>query len=88
MYLAVGLLVVGIVIKLLRLLAKKQVQAAANGGDYPYKRKDYLFTQGERAFTRPWRASAVGADLLVFAKVRLEDLVWIPGGVVNRMNWD
>ena len=85
-YLAVGLFVVGIVIKLLRLLAKKRVRASDNGGDYPYKRKDYLFTQGERAFYEALR-SAVGTDLLIFAKVRLEDLVWIPGGVMNRMNW-
>ncbi|MBN1460459.1 MAG: DUF2726 domain-containing protein [Armatimonadetes bacterium] len=49
----------------------------------PYRRKDYLLTKAERSFFGVLR-QAVGDDYLLFAKVRLADLVWIPQGTKSR----
>jgi hypothetical protein len=57
----------------------------------PYRRKDYLLTKAERSFFGVLR-QAVGVEYLIFAKVRLADLVWIPRGTpsaqshANRVN--
>jgi len=80
LYLIAGLLIfLGVVITLAKLLL-------AAGKDYPFKRKDYLFSRGERAFYDALRA-AIGNRFLIFAKVRLEDLVYLPSGVHDRMKW-
>ena len=67
-------------------LAKLFWAATGKGMAYPFKRKDYFFSRGERAFYDALRA-AVGNHLLIFAKVRLEDLVYLPSGVRDRMQW-
>ena len=46
----------------------------------PYKRKDYLLTKAERSFFGVLQ-KAVGDRYLIFAKVRLADLMYIPRGV-------
>jgi hypothetical protein len=53
---------------------------------YPYGRQETLFSKGERAFYDVLRI-AVGNKWLIFAKVRLEDLVSVPIGVQDRMKW-
>lgn len=52
----------------------------------PYRRKDYLLTKAERAFFDVLQGCAAG-EFLIFAKVRLADLVWIPGGTESRMSF-
>jgi len=49
----------------------------------PYRRKDYLLTRAERAFFSAL-CQAVGEDYLLFAKVRLADLVFLPKGTESR----
>ena len=45
----------------------------------PYQRKDYLLTKAERSFFGVLQ-NAVGNRYLIFAKVRLADLVFLPRG--------
>lgn len=49
----------------------------------PYRKKDYLLTAAERSFYEVL-CSVVDGQLLVFAKVRLADLVYMPKGTANR----
>jgi len=49
----------------------------------PYRRKDYLLSKAERSFFGVLR-QAVGDEYLIFAKVRLADLVWIPKATQSR----
>ena len=53
--------------------------------ELPYQRKDYLLTKAERSFFGVLR-SAVADQYLVFAKVRLADLVFIPRGTDKRQS--
>ena len=45
----------------------------------PYKRKDWLLSRAERSFFGVL-FGAVGSDYLVFSKIRLADLIFIPRG--------
>jgi hypothetical protein len=49
----------------------------------PFRRKDYLLTRAERALYEQLLL-AVGPHMLIFAKVRLVDLLWLPTGVAGR----
>ena len=49
----------------------------------PYRKKDYLLTAAERSFYEVL-CSVLDGQLLVFPKVRLADLVWMPKGTANR----
>jgi len=51
----------------------------------PYRRRDYLLSKAERSF-HGVLGQAVGDDFLVFSKIRLADLLWIPGGTENRQS--
>ena len=51
----------------------------------PYQRKDYLLTKAERSFFGVLQ-QAVGDRYLVFAKVRLADLVFLPSGTEKRQS--
>ncbi|MEZ6129980.1 MAG: DUF2726 domain-containing protein [Planctomycetaceae bacterium] len=53
--------------------------------DLPYQRKDYLLTKAERSFLGVLQ-NAVGNQYLIFAKVRLADLVFIPRGTDKRQS--
>jgi hypothetical protein len=50
---------------------------------WPYRKADHLLTLAERSFFGVLR-QAVGADLCIFAKVRLSDLLWLPKGAEKR----
>jgi very-short-patch-repair endonuclease len=49
----------------------------------PYVRKDFLLTKGERAFFDVLQ-NAVGGRMLIFSKVRIADLVFLPKGTEKR----
>lgn len=51
----------------------------------PYQRKDYLLSRAERAFFGVLQQAA-GAQYVIFAKVRLADLVFIPKGTESRQS--
>lgn len=51
----------------------------------PYQRKDYLLTKAERSFFGVLQ-NAVGNRYLIFAKVRLADLVFLPSGTEKRQS--
>ena len=50
----------------------------------PYKKKDYLLSVAEKSFYRILSQITDKHNVLLFAKVRLEDLLWIPWGTDNR----
>ncbi|MEK7576954.1 MAG: DUF2726 domain-containing protein [Patescibacteria group bacterium] len=50
----------------------------------PYKKKDYLLSIAERKFYDVLSKVAEENNFLLFAKVRLEDLLWLPKGTENR----
>ena len=52
----------------------------------PYARKDYLFSRAERSFFGALQ-QVVGSELLIFAKVRLGDLLYIKKGTENRQSF-
>jgi very-short-patch-repair endonuclease len=52
-------------------------------GPLPYQKKWYLLSPAERDFYDALR-QAVGDDYLIFAKVRLLDLLWLPQNLSNR----
>lgn len=64
------------------------VQALARLGDrgYPYQRREFLFTRGEREFYLALR-TAVGNQFLIFGKVRLGDLLSVRSGAREPMKW-
>ena len=65
---------------ILKLIGTGKPAAAAN---LPYRKKDYLLTAAERSFYEVL-CSVLDGQLLVFAKVRLADLVYMPKGTANR----
>ena len=52
-------------------------------GAMPFRKKDYLLTEAERSFYEVLCRS-VDRDTVVFPKVRLVDLLWLPRGTPNR----
>jgi hypothetical protein len=51
----------------------------------PYRRKDFLLTKAERSLFGVL-TEAVNGHYLIFAKVRLADLVWLPKGTESRQS--
>jgi hypothetical protein len=51
----------------------------------PYRRREYLLTQAERAFYDVL-CRAVGDDLRIFAQVRLADLIYVPKEARDRQS--
>ena len=51
---------------------------------FPYRRKDYLLTVSERNFYEVLKKVSDENNKLLFAKVRLEDLLWLPGNISWR----
>ncbi len=47
----------------------------------PYRRKDYLLSIAERNFYEVLNKISEENNFLLFAKVRLEDLLWLPSGL-------
>ena len=56
---------------------------SVSSDDLPYQKKDYLLTKAELSFYRVLK-SVVDDNLLIFSKVRLVDLLWLPKGTKNR----
>ena len=54
--------------------------------ELPYKRKDYLLSRAERSFFGVLQ-NTVGDQYLIFAKVRLADLIYIPRGIEQRQSY-
>ena len=80
----IALVVASMFVALLSVLRKKK----PHGGKVspPFRRRDYLLSKAERAFFDVLQR-AVKEELLIFAKVRMEDLVWLPKGTRNRQGW-
>ncbi len=53
---------------------------------FPYKKKDYLLSVTECKFYYALKQVAEQNNWHVFAKVRLEDLLWLPSNTVNRFS--
>ncbi|MER3423918.1 MAG: hypothetical protein C4293_12480 [Nitrospiraceae bacterium] len=53
-------------------------------GPLPYQKKWYFLSPAERDFYETLR-QAVGNHYLIFAKVRLLDLLWLPDNMENRL---
>jgi len=79
--LALVVVVAAVVVPLiLKQIGGGRPAAAAN---LPYRKKDYLLTAAERSFYEVL-CSVLDGQLLVFTKVRLADLVYMPKGTANR----
>ena len=74
---------VGCLGRLLALLGVRGRSHSQGRTPWPYRRKDYLLTRAERAFFAALQ-EASGGRYLICAKVRLEDLLWLPKGTVGR----
>ena len=51
---------------------------------YPYRKKDYLLSVAEKEFYAVLKRIAEENNYLLFSKVRLEDLLWIPKSVPKK----
>ncbi|MEO5928061.1 MAG: DUF2726 domain-containing protein [Patescibacteria group bacterium] len=79
-------LIVGIVLLKLGLLAEVfGLSGVGSDEKMSYRKKDSLLTAAEKSFYRTLRPIAEKNNYLLFAKVRFEDLLWIPHGVENRL---
>lgn len=74
----------GCLFAILKLLGIAAPDAPA-ARDFPYQRKDYLLTRAERSFFGVLQ-TAIANRYLLFAKVRLADLVFIPRGTDKRQS--
>jgi very-short-patch-repair endonuclease len=54
---------------------------------YPYEKQEYLLTPTELKFYRVLKPICDERNLVIFAKVRLEDLVTVPQYVFNNWKW-
>lgn len=54
---------------------------------YPYKKQQYLLTSTELKFYRVLKPICDQHNLAVFAKVRLEDLVYVPKEIFDNWKW-
>lgn len=70
------------ILKILRFLFGEPKSKTSS--NLPYKRKDYLLTIAEKNFYRVLVQVADKNNVLLFAKIRMEDLLWIPRGTENR----
>lgn len=52
----------------------------------PFRKADYLLSKAERSFYEVLVRS-VGSEYVVFAKIRLLDLLWLPKGTSNAQSW-
>ena len=52
----------------------------------PFRKRDYLLSMAERSFFEVL-LHTLGTDFHVFAKVRMEDIVYLPKGTQNRQAW-
>ncbi len=59
----------------------------SSDANMPYRKKDYLLTVTEKNFYTVLKKVADDHDCIVFAKVRLEDLIWIPKSTHNILKW-
>jgi very-short-patch-repair endonuclease len=66
-------------------LAKKFFKTSVELKTLPYKKKDYLLSVAEKEFYNILRIIVEKNNYLLFAKVRLEDLLWIPKHTDNRV---
>ncbi len=73
-----------VIIKLLGGGAGRETEAVA--AEFPYQKKEYLLSVGERVFFQVLQV-AVGADFLLFSKVRLADLVLVRSGTEKRQSF-
>lgn len=77
-----SLTVLVVLVALLAIAYFKHFLCPAASDALPYRKKDYLLTKAERSFYEVLRAVVVD-EMLIFAKVRLADLVWLPKGTTN-----
>jgi len=83
--LGILLLVITIVIALylVKIVGSANTIAQEGGKSMPYLRNETLFSDGERSFFEVLSLVAKDNDYLLFAKVRLAELLVIPKGVPN-----
>lgn len=55
--------------------------------NFPYKKKDYLFTKAEQSFYEVLKFATSELSISIFAKVRLADLVYLPKNTDKRLTY-
>jgi len=74
------------ILKLFGVLPSGDTDKGDGADELPYRRKDYLLSKAERAFFETLQ-KAVGNRCLIFAKVRLADLLFIRRGTERRQSY-
>jgi very-short-patch-repair endonuclease len=78
------IILVGIKTGLFKLLFNSVSGTPAKEQKLPYKKKDYLLTVAEKNFYQVLKQVSDKNNFLLFAKVRLEDLLWLPAGIERK----
>lgn len=84
-YIIAGLILLFGILK--RIKVFDAISAKKTPTKFPYQKRDYLLTIAERKFYDVLSKIAEEQNYLVFAKVRLEDLLWLPKNTENRLKW-
>lgn len=81
----ITLVVIFIFLIIIIILAKTFSKTSCATKMLPYRKKDYLLSVPEKKFYQILSMVADKNNYLLFAKVRLEDLLWIPKHTNNRV---
>jgi hypothetical protein len=69
----------GCLVAIFKIFGRPPIGTSIVATPLPYKRKDWLLSKAERSFYGVLK-QAVGSEYLIFAKIRLADLLWVPKG--------
>jgi len=80
-----AVVILGLAFITLRRLSSIHSASGRGEESFPFRKKDYLLSKAERSFYEVLLRS-IGNDHVVFAKVRLLDLLWLPKGTANAQS--
>ena len=86
-YLFIIVIIVIVSIKIIELKNKEKEKGKET--PFPYKKNKYLFSLAERSFYNVLEKITSKENYLLFSKVRMEDLLWIPRSIPSkeRFGW-
>ena len=93
LFMLLGAVILGVLLLRILIASMKRKKAAASPDDdqdrkrpFPYKRVDAFFTPAERSFYEVLKRE-LSADCILFAKVRLCDILSLRDGTQNARSW-
>jgi hypothetical protein len=76
--LLIFILVIGVLAFIIKLISENKTPTVQEERDLPYRKNKYFFSLAERRFYEVLKEVAAEQNLVLFAKVRLADIVYVP----------